>query len=55
MVRRKVEVRYLFIRTDCFSKEEKEAVADESQDSSSKKEPTADAALFANVGKENKE
>lgn len=23
MVRRKVEVRYLFIRTDCFSKEEK--------------------------------
>lgn len=36
-------------------KAEQEAAAYESQESSSKQEPTADAALFANVGKENKE
>lgn len=36
-------------------KAEQEAAAYESQESSSKKEPTADAALFDNVGKENKE
>ena len=34
---------------------EKETVADEGQGASSKKEAAADAALFANVGKENKE
>lgn len=36
-------------------KAEQEAAAYESQESSSKQEPTADAALFTNVGKENKE
>ncbi|WP_281757687.1 hypothetical protein [Succinatimonas hippei] len=44
-----------FLKRKKKVKAEQEAAAYESQESSSKQEPTADAALFANVGKENKE